>query len=472
MEINYQATDTMADFHASDAFVRMIRGPIGSGKSTGCCWEVFNKASNQLVHNGVRKSRWGVVRNTYGELKSTTIATWNDWFGDFTRITYGHPITGEFRMVLDDGTLMDCELFFLALDLAKDVRKLKSLEFTGIWFNEVSEILFDHVSMGTGRVNRFPAPRKGGFSWSGIIADTNSCEKSNWYYSMDMQEHPAWQDAEKNGRWDFFTQPGGLLNLGDAENPKFEDNPDAENIENHQLGFDYYYRLLPGKTYEWVSVYVLNEYGNPSATNKVYSNYNEANHTDVEFNPGRAINWTHDFNFVPLCSAILQEDTVGNIYAVDEIVIHGAEAKDCAAEFIDKFKGHEKCPVYIYGDADGHKGSKHGLESNYMIIKKLLNKAGFKVYMKVPRENGPIKDGQNALRAKIKDATGKRSFFVNPSKCPVVDLLGSVELKKGSSFQEDRDEQGGQDMGTAIRYFVNAKYPMVKVTTTTQRLGL
>lgn len=449
--LEYIAEKTVSDFHTSNAFARGIRGPIGSGKSVGCCWEVFSKATTQKPFNGVRRSRWGLVRNTYGELKTTTIGTWNDWFGDFTTIVYGHPITGMLKMDLDDGTSVELELIFLALDLQKDVRRLKSLELTGIWFNEASEINYTHISMGTGRVNRYPSKNNGGFNWSGLIMDTNSPDEANWWHEI--------AEGEKPSNWDFFNQPPALLNIGTDQEPVFIENPEAENINNHVIGYDYYFKQLPGKPIEWVKVFILNEYGSSEPGSYVYANYSKKNHSDKVFDPGRPLIWTHDFNYVPLCSGIFQEYGP-DVYAVDEIVIHGAEGKDTAIEFVERYKDHKQCPVYIYGDADGNKGEKHGFESNYLTIAKILKENGFTVYMKVPRANGPIKNGQNALRAKILDATGKRSFFVNPEKCPTIDRLGTIQLKKGSAFLEERDMAGAQDIGTAIRYYINERFPI------------
>lgn len=465
MHIDYQAENTVSDFHESNAFVRGIRGPIGSGKSVGCCWEVWAKASNQKAYNGIRSSKWAIVRNTYGELRSTTISTWLDWFDSITKISYGHPIHGMMRFphYSGDGTMVECELIFLALDHPKDVKKLKSLELTGIWFNEASEIHYSHVSMGTGRVNRYPSKTRGGFNWSGVIMDTNSPDEASWWHEMAENENPD--------DWEFFDQPSALINIGTEKEPEFIENPDAENIDNHVIGYDYYFKQIPGKNIEWVNVYILNQYGSSDPGSYVYANYGSENHSSKIFDPGRPIIWTHDFNFVPLCSGILQEYGT-DVHAVDEIVISGADAKMAALEFIDRYKDHTKSPVYIYGDADGNKGEKHGLESNYIIIERMLKKAGFKVYMKVPRENGPIKNGQNSLRAKILDATGKRSFFVNPEKCKLINKLGTIQLKQGSTFLEERDEAGAQDIGTAIRYYINAKFPIKgknKVTTESMR---
>lgn len=453
MIINYQAENVISDFHSSDSFVRGIRGPIGSGKSVGCCLEIFKRAIQQTPHNKKRRSRWAVVRGTYGELRTTTIQTWLDWFGPITHISYSHPIEAFLTIPhhSNDGTTVELELLFLALDHPKDVKKLKSLELTGIWFNEASEINYTHISMGTGRVNRYPSKNNGGFNWSGLIMDTNSPDEANWWHELSENKKPD--------DWEFYDQPSALINIGTDQEPSFIENPEAENINNHVIGYDYYFKQLAGKPIEWVKVFILNKYGSSEPGSYVYANYSKKNHSDKVFDPGRPLIWTHDFNYVPLCSGILQEYNT-DVYAVDEIVIHGAEGKDAALEFVDRYKDHKQCPVYIYGDADGNKGERHGFESNYLTIAKILKENGFTVYMKVPRANGPIKNGQNALRAKILDATGKRSFFVNPEKCPTIDRLGTIQLKKGSAFLEERDLAGAQDIGTAIRYYINERFPI------------
>ena len=70
----YNAEKTPALFHKSDCFVRGLMGAVGSGKSVACCMEILSRACKQRPNDqGIRKSRWAVVRNTYGELKTTTI---------------------------------------------------------------------------------------------------------------------------------------------------------------------------------------------------------------------------------------------------------------------------------------------------------------------------------------------------------------------------------------------------------------
>ena len=78
--IRYDASPTSAAFHNDKHFVRGLRGPVGCGKSVACTVEIGNKSQEQKPFNGIRRTRWAVIRNTYNELHTTTLKTWKDWF--------------------------------------------------------------------------------------------------------------------------------------------------------------------------------------------------------------------------------------------------------------------------------------------------------------------------------------------------------------------------------------------------------
>ena len=209
-EIAYTAEPTPVLFHASDAFVRGLRGPIGSGKSVACCIEIVSRALRQAQGpDGKRRSRWAIIRNTYPELKSTTIKTWLEWVPEnvFGPIKWDTPISHTVKLRPD----VELEVYFIALDKPQDVKKLLSLELTGVWINEAREVPKPVVDAATGRVGRFPPVRDGGCTWSGVIMDTNSPDDDHWWY------HSAEEETPKG--WAFFSQPGGL-------------SPDAENLRN------------------------------------------------------------------------------------------------------------------------------------------------------------------------------------------------------------------------------------------------
>ena len=76
---------------------------------------------------------------------------------------------------------MELEVIFLALDRPEDVKKLLSLELTGVWINEAREIPKSIVDACTMRVGRIPSMRDGGPTWYGVIADTNPPDTDHWW---------------------------------------------------------------------------------------------------------------------------------------------------------------------------------------------------------------------------------------------------------------------------------------------------
>ena len=257
---------------------------------------------------------------------------------------------------------------------------------------------------------------------------------SNWAY--DFYQYGLSSGDTNWKSWQFTTLDGGNVPESEIEEAKRDLDPRTFRQEY----------LATFETYQGI----------------VYGDYSNDNLTVKEFDAGLGhIIWTHDFNFTPLSSAILQVDENKNIYAVDEIVLTSAVARQTAIEFVERYKDHKSCIVKIYGDASGRIGEKHGHISDYLEIEKVLKQNGFRVLVKTPRSNPAIKDGQNSLRAKILNASGNRSFFVNPKKCKYVDKgLRTVQLKEGSTFQEEDSEY--QHITTALRYFTSIDFPLKK----------
>lgn len=196
-----------------------------------------------------------------------------------------------------------------------------------------------------------------------------------------------------------------------------------------------------------------------TATGRIYEDYSKANHTDGEIQPHEELCWMHDQNFTPLSSAIgVVRD--GSLHLLDEIVLNSAVSRQSALEFVERFKGHQNKRVRIYGDPAGRAGEKHGHASDYTEIEDVLRKAGWAFSRRVSQAAPSIKDRQNAVRAKICNAQGERSLFVNPSRAKMCDKgLSTVQLQKGSTFQEDQTNEA-QHITTAIGYMVHREWPV------------
>jgi hypothetical protein len=214
-------------------------------------------------------------------------------------------------------------------------------------------------------------------------------------------------------------------------------------------------RRMPPKLY-------LQEYeaSFETATGLVYSDYCNDNHTTRQFEKGN-IYWAHDFNYSPMSSAVIQKHD-GDDYVVDEISLDHATARHAAIEFIERYKDHKDCRVYVYGDPSGRAGEKHGLVSNYIEIESVLRNAGFTVSRRVFAATRSIRDGQNSLRGRVLTASGERHFFVNPTNAPTIDRgMKTVQVMKGSTYQED-ETNNSQHIISAIRYYASYEYPIGK----------
>jgi hypothetical protein len=197
-----------------------------------------------------------------------------------------------------------------------------------------------------------------------------------------------------------------------------------------------------------------------TATGRIYPDYGQDNKADSEIMPHEQLMWMHDQNYTPLSSAIGVRR--GNdLYLLDEIVLISAVSKQSAMEFVEKYKDHQNKHVLIYGDPAGRAGEKHGHKSDYVEIEDVLRANGWEFTRKVKKAHPAIKDRQNAVRAKIRTADGVCSLFVNPTKAKYCDKgLATVQLQKGSTFQEDQTNEY-QHITTAIGYCVDVEWPCV-----------
>lgn len=275
---DYKPSPTMQRFHESNAFVRGIRGPVRGGKSTAMCQEVLRRAREQRPgSDGIRRTRFVVVRNTYGELKDTTLKTWLDWipeeiFGKFNRAQ------GEMRHVIKIADI-ECEVLFRALDKPDDVRKVLSLEVTGAWVNEAREVPRQIIDALGDRVGQYPAAKDGGCTWRGVMLDTNSPDEDHWWHELAEEKTPD--------GWEFFAQPAALI----FKDGKWVPNPGAENVGNLNEA-NYYQVRAAGKRDDYIKVYYGNQYGFVQEGKPVFPEYSDTLHAakhELAFIPNKPV---------------------------------------------------------------------------------------------------------------------------------------------------------------------------------------
>lgn len=197
-----------------------------------------------------------------------------------------------------------------------------------------------------------------------------------------------------------------------------------------------------------------------TATGKIYDDYGKHNHTTTTILPHEQLLWFHDFNYTPLSSGIAVKR--GNsFYILDEIILTSAISKQSALEFVEKFRHHKNKSVIIYGDPAGRAGEKHGHQSDYTEMESILRSNNWKVERRVRMSTRSIKDGQNAVRAKIQNAMGEVTLFVNIKTAKWFhDGFSRVQFKEGSTFIED-DKDPHQHAMTAVRYMIDYECPIL-----------
>lgn len=296
-ELTYKPPGPVAKaFMEDDSFVRLIVGPLGSGKTSVCAVELLRRAREQAPGpDGMRRFRAVVIRNTFAMLKSTTIPSWVTWCpAHYGKLTMGtSPITH--KIVTDD---LDIEIIFMPLDSEDDVKKLLSLEVTMAWIDECREVPKAVLDGLTGRVGRYPSKMQGGCTWSGIVLSTNPSDQENWVYKIA---------ADTPEGWSVYRQPGGTT-------------PEAENLENLPDG--YYSRIAAGKEEEWKSVYIGGEFGFTIEGRAVFTSFRDKVHVapaPILPVPELGLILGADWGLTPAC-AIGQCLPDGRLIILDEFV--------------------------------------------------------------------------------------------------------------------------------------------------------
>jgi hypothetical protein len=370
--------DVLRRFMVDDNRVTIIQGPWGSGKSAGCCLKIWKYMIGQAPQrDGMRRTRWCVVRNTYAELQETTIKTWLDWFPEDM---YGTFIRSKpFRHEIRVGDV-EADVIFLALDDEEDRKKLLSLEMTGFWFNELREIAKGIIDDATGRL-RYPAVKDGGATWRGVIGDTNAPSEDHWLPIMrgdvPAPEHfdeEKRKELEKPDSWSLYVQPPGMNEICDEKGfvVEYQINPLAENVENLPEG--YYPDLIKGKSKSWIDVNVLNRLGRIQSGKAVFPMYKPALHLakkPIAFNPNLPLLCGVDFGRQPAA-------LFGQCLRGEWAIIHEFMGADMGAttfapllkrEILQKFPAARPEQVQFWGDPAGDDMTQSDEKTPYQIFR-------------------------------------------------------------------------------------------------------
>jgi hypothetical protein len=355
-DLNYTAPPTLAAFMRSDQRIRIVRGPVGSGKSSAMVMELLRRALQQAPDpkDGIRRTRFVIVRNTMPQLKTTSMKTIAELLRGVAQYrAQDHTFDLKFGDV-------ESEWIMLPLDTPENVQRLLSLDLTAGWLSELRElppqILLDVLS----RCGRYPSMMNGGPTWYGVIGETNS-------FSEDSPWNKILEEKDLMGKplpptWGYWIQPGAREAI-------------AENKENLVPG--YYEDLIESNSPEWVEQYIDNRITPSLSGEAVFrtsfkSDFHVAKQELIPI-PGTMIVIGMDFGRNP-AAVITQTDPRGRLTVLDELFENGMGVEQFVTTKLRPLLAQPKynrLPSGIVGDPSGVARGQIGEESVFAMLKRM-----------------------------------------------------------------------------------------------------
>jgi hypothetical protein len=394
----------------SNALVKCIIGPLGSGKSMAGQFELFRRMCQQDPdEKGIRPTRFVIVRNTAAQLRETVLPDAKQYFGDYFtyKVSTG---TMEFRFDLGDGTKVQSDWLMMPLERPEDQRKLLSLNITAAMIEECREVPYDVVAAVMGRIGRYPSMSRVPPTWQALVMVSNPWSISSQYHENFIINKPE--------DWDFFHQPSGL-------------DPDAENRQFLPAG--YYERLMDGNSDEWIRVHVMSEFGDDQFGQAVYkAAFKNDDHIVDQLHPNPMLPLVlgMDFGRTP-CAVITQMDPRGRMLALNEVTSENMGLHKFLNEKLVPFLGehYSNYRIFVMGDPAGVAKGQYTEDSAFSVLKE----AGLEA---LP---APTNDPERRIRAvekrlvhSVGDSAG---FLVSRTGCPML----TEGFIRGYRYKKKRD---------------------------------
>jgi len=394
---------TLAEAMVDKSSTICIVGPVGSGKSSWAVFKIIN-----IIHNNAKEfpnTRWCIVRQTYRELKDTTMNTYFYWFphkdyeGDtYWSKTYGtdcRPSFGEYRKSdetfiyknFEDGVAIRAEILFRSCETEDDVRKFKSLEIAGYHIDEAIEVPKEAHLMLFNRAGRSPM----GWTRKLGLLTTNPPHERHWVYKDFYGESKV-------------SHASGYKQVAGENSPNLPPNYYEDMREQYKHNPD------------WVSRYIEGNWGIILTGEKVYPEFHSEYHsTDEEIVPERGVpvirGW--DFGLTPCC--VFTQLIDGQWRVFDEL----QEFNMGIDQFADKVVMYckNKYPMfnfYDYADPAGWKMS----ETDERTCVQFMNGKG--IYPERGEVTFVARREAVATRLKKLDEKGNYAFKISKRNCPIL----------------------------------------------------
>jgi hypothetical protein len=392
--ITYTPPPSLRDFLASDKFVSLVTGPVGSGKSSAAMVKILYHAGLMKPGaDGKRRSRAVVVRNTRQMLTDATIPTFLSWFPEGEAGAFLRTDT-RFELRIGD---IECDVLFRGLDDQSDVRRLLSLEVSFGVLDEFRELHRDIYEALQARVGRYPSRANGG-----CVKEDGSPNAHIWGASNAPDLGTYWEEylSSPPANAAFFRQPSART-------------PEADWLG--QLREGYYEDIAQGKSDDYIRVYIDNEFGRNLSGQPVYRSFNSDFHVAKETLQPFRLNTNPlviglDFGLSPACT-VNQIIPDGRLLTFAELTSDGMGAVRFISDKLKpllatRFPGF---PVICVGDPAGTQRA----QSDERSVFDMFRAAGFRI---IPARTNSIAARIGAVEAFLnRQVNGKAACLIDPS---------------------------------------------------------
>ena len=438
----------------SKLFYNWVIGPIGSGKTTAIFFKLAYMAGLQAPQaDGIRRTRAVIVRNTFPQLRDTTIKSWFEWFKDGQAGKW-RATDKDFLLKFND---VECEVMFRALDTPDDIARVLSMEVTFAILDEFVHIPLDIMDALSGRCGRYPSSKTGGPTNWGMWGSSNPATEDNPWFDYLFSKLP--ENAQ------YFKQPSGF-------------SPYAENVEHLAGGREYYVNQAKGKSESWVKQFIESEWGFSAAGKAVINTFNPDIHisrTPLQYDKTQPLVVGFDPGLGGSAFIFGQEDLHGRLRVYGELVQEGYGARRLIDERLRPYlrRRFPEAKVIIAPDPAA---SNRGQRDEKTIVDELRRHYQVKV-----ETNNRLAQRLTSIEHYTTRLTDVGpAFLVDGAECPVLvrALKGGwrFELSKKTGDMKSPDPEKnayshpGDALGYLARYYMRQterteRYARVKLPT-------
>lgn len=409
IERTYNCHPSAKPFHESCAQVKALWGPMGSGKSLAAIMEfVFLCLESDVPVRGI------VLRESYKQLRDSTLKTWMEWLGSCSRY-----LQSDHNLFLTlpnyRGEVLTHEMHFRHCRRVEEASDLLSTEYAFIWFEEpVPAYQMESGVIGAGLPEgmfdlALTRQRQAGMHRLHIVLTFNPPSKFHWCDKRFLNVPRA--KLEEIGFAHFWQPP-----YENARNLP----PNYYTRLEQQLGDDMVRRVVKG---ERVTQY---------AGERVFPLFHEHVHFVEDLKPNSNLPLTIGFDFGRTPVALIgQQLTNGRVIELREVQLWGAGTEDLAEQLCNVL--HDEFPGFTTYRCWGDPAGADPVQTDEKTCFSILRNKGFHL---LPG----ARDWQSRWeavhqRCERMGDDGKPAILVDRSRCPLLSegLLGGYVYPKYAS---------------------------------------